>query len=778
MTTRKDHRHRASLDAAVVYIADLYASDALWEYVKTVEDVRISVRSSVPLPNRVQDKSPASAAASLLPTFRGDGAIQNVTVQEVASVLRGFGARKLWDPRFEQGKHLDTLSDTANLVLSSQRGNLLVRSRDFLTANEYKLSNTADEAFIVSTSVVDKLAPPEGFWGNYTRADAKAIGWVVKQNGPDVNMTYIVEVDAKGTIPTSLIKLIQVQAPLCIKHVAETISKNGSLPFIIRGLSPLSHSRRLVITSEWVEPDTNFLKAKIIIPTGKCDFSIAFPTKGKYAHGACIETNIHSLTGTATLTARQVTSREQMQDIVSDAVQCVLQFKIVNFGATVNEVLLTVRPSPPPRLSATRLSVLARLPLFDERPPVFEVDGEPVVEALMSPVDSAVDFGEKQVLETQPPIVEPKPATYVGSIYASRVPMIVDNLLGVMDTCAQTAVQTSASLLVSSYLTATTLMYGTPTSKPNTTEPSSSESVPVPSEQTTLEPPQVSTEQPLMEPLMEPLKDVQPEPPASRVDSAVEFNENQTATTEVDSAVELNENQTTTATATTEPKSLKKRALTQVKSLCKSHTPRFVHRTLDMVDNSLEKATILSVSAVAASYQSATTLVFVAPKPKITTETTSEPKPIVPTTEVKSIYTSYPPRLVHGALDIVDKCMESAILASVSTVAASYQSATTLVFGTPKPTTEVTSEQKAAPTKVQSIYKSHPPRLAHGTLDIIDSCLETATKLSVTVLETSYRSAATMLFGAKKKTPETQPKSPEEQQRDDQLYNLILEQVL
>ncbi|KAJ3235279.1 hypothetical protein HDU78_005277 [Chytriomyces hyalinus] len=769
MTTRKDHRHRAALDAALVYIADLYASDALWDYVKTVEDVRISVRSSVPLPNRVQDKSPASAAASLLPTFRGDGAIQNVTVQEVASVLRGFGARKLWDPRFEQGKLLDTLSDTANLVLSSQRGNLLVRSRDFLTANVYQLSNTADEAFIVSTSVVDKLAPPEGFWGNYTRADAKAIGWVLKQNGPDVNMTYIVEVDAKGTIPTSLIKIIQVQAPLCIKHVAETISKNGALPYIVRGLSQLSHSRRLVITSEWVEPDTNVLKAKIAIPTGKCDFSIAFPTKGKYAHGACIETNAHSLTGTATLTVRQVTSREQMQDIVSDAVQCVLQFKVVNFSASVNEILLTVRPSPPPRLSATRLSALARLPLFDARAPVFEVDGEPVVEALMSPVDSAVDFGEKQVLETQPPIVETKAGTYVGSIYASRVPMIVDNLLGVMDTCVETAVQTSASLLVSSYLTATTLMYGTPTSKPKISELSSSEPLPAPSEQTTLEPPQVSTEQTLMEPL----KDTQPEPPSSRVDSAVEFNENQTATTDVDSAVELNENQTTTTTATTEPKSLKKRVLSQVKSLYKSYTP-------SMVDKYLEKATILSVSAVEASYQSATTLVFGTPKPKITTETTSEPEPVAPNTEVKSIYTSYPPRLVHGALDMVDKGMETAILASVSTVAASYESATTLVFGTPKPkpATEVTSEQKAAPTIVKSIYKSHPPRLVHGTVDIIDSCLETATKLSVTVLDTSYRSAATLLFGTKKKTPETQPKSPEEQQRDDQLYNLIMEQVL
>ncbi|KAJ3232413.1 hypothetical protein HDU81_003005 [Chytriomyces hyalinus] len=714
MTTRNDHRHRASLDTALVYIADLYTTDALWEYVKTVDGIRISGRSAVPLPNRVQDKSSPSAAAFLLPTFRGDGVIQNATVQEVASVLRGFGARKLWDPRFETGSLLETLSDTANLVLSSQIGNLIVRSRDFLTANVYQLSNTADEAMIVSTSVIDALSKPEGIFGKYVRADAKAIGWVLKQNGPDVNVTYIVEVDAKGFIPSSLIRLIQVQAPLCIKRVADTLAKHGALPYIIRGLSQLSPSRRLKITSEWVEPETHFFKAKIMIPTGKCDFSIAFPSTGKYAHGASIKTNAHSLVGTATLTVRQVTSREQMQDIVSEAAQCVLQFKAVNFGASVNEVSLTVRPTQPPRLSAARLSALMGVTLFDVKPtvPVFEVDGEPVVEALISPVDSAVDIVEKvKVVETiQPPSV-PVPATYVGSIYTSRVPLIVDNLLGVMDTCVETAVQKTASLAVSSYLTATTLLYGTPTSKPKAPEPlSSSESEPVPSEETTLESPKVPAEQTPEEPL----KDARPEPPASPVDSAIEFNENQTPSTDADSAVELNENQTPITTTPTEPTSLPRRVITRVKSVYKSHAPRLVHGTLDIVDSCLETTTKTSVSVIEKSYRSAATMLFGAPKPKNTTETSSD-------------------------------------------------------------------EQKAAApsaTKITSIYKSYPPRLVHSTLDVVNTCLETATKMSVSVLETSYRSAATLMFGSQSHTHKSQPKTPEEQQADDQLYNLILEQVL
>ncbi|KAJ3287619.1 hypothetical protein HDU79_005539, partial [Rhizoclosmatium sp. JEL0117] len=195
MPTRgKTHRHRLAIETAVKYFKELYNDTECWKKVSTINGIDISKKD---LSRDLQ----SSYGASLLPAFRGDGIIENITVQEVASVLRGFGARKLWDPRFEQGKLLETLSETENLYLSSQKGNLIVRSRDFLTANVYTLENTADEAIVVSTSVVDSLAPPEGYWGNYVRAEAKALGWMLRQEGRNVAATYIVEVDVKGQIP-------------------------------------------------------------------------------------------------------------------------------------------------------------------------------------------------------------------------------------------------------------------------------------------------------------------------------------------------------------------------------------------------------------------------------------------------------------------------------------------------------------------------------------------------------------------------------------------------
>ncbi|KAI9315432.1 hypothetical protein BDR26DRAFT_905823 [Obelidium mucronatum] len=135
--TTKPHRHHKALQDAASYIRQLFCESSYWTQVKTINGIRISMKPAVQPIRDLQSASTTAAETSLLPTFRGDGVIKDITVQEVASVLRGFGARKLWDPRFERGKLLETLSDTENLVLSSQKGNLIVRSRDFVTANAY-----------------------------------------------------------------------------------------------------------------------------------------------------------------------------------------------------------------------------------------------------------------------------------------------------------------------------------------------------------------------------------------------------------------------------------------------------------------------------------------------------------------------------------------------------------------------------------------------------------------------------------------------------------------
>ncbi|KAJ3020244.1 UNVERIFIED_CONTAM: hypothetical protein HDU68_010270 [Siphonaria sp. JEL0065] len=367
--------------------------------------------------------------SSLLPTFRGDGIIKDVTVQEVASVLRGFGARKLWDPRFEHGKLLETLSDTANLVLSSQRGNLIVRSRDFVTANIYQLENTADEAVVVSTSVKDSLAPAEGFWGNYVRAEAKAIGWLLKQEGKNVAVTYIVEVDVKGQIPQSLIKLIQVQAPLCIQNVSEAIQKHGTLPFVILGPSQFSPSERLQIKSEWVEPGTNVYTVRVSIPPGKSNFSISMPVKGKYSAGTCMETT--NLGGIKVI-AEQTRRRSVLDQVVGSA----------------TEVTLRVKPYVDVH---RRFGVPAIVGSAVTKDSVFELNGERIDEDAASPVDSAVGLDEKFELAVQRYTVAP------------GQPPMADMIMGIIDTTWDMLMEYSTDTIVSGYVYWSTFLYGVPT---------------------------------------------------------------------------------------------------------------------------------------------------------------------------------------------------------------------------------------------------------------------------------------------------------------------------
>ncbi|KAI8614813.1 hypothetical protein BC830DRAFT_1125581 [Chytriomyces sp. MP71] len=490
MAGNRDHRHTAALVRAVTYIRDLAQDPNCWKRVKTLDGIEISVRDA--------DAAAAQKGGGQLPSFRGDGVIRNVTVQEMASLLRGFGARKQWDPRFEQGKLLDTLNATDNLVLSSQRGNLLVRSRDFVTANTYVLDNVASEALVVSASVLDALAPPHAensFWGGaYVRAEANAIGWILRQEGRDVKVTYIVEVDVKGAIPTSLIKLIQVQAPLCINNVAQALARQGTLPFVLRGLGPFGPSIGSALGSEWVDPDAGCIfNTRVTVPAGcKANFCIAFPAKGRYVLGASIETNKRELCGEdgeVYVSVQKFTSRARFQGVVSESTQCLLQFKVHNTAATPKELVLKVRPyGTGSRFSVTRLSVLGSVGAARKAEAIYEIDNERVDDELSSPVDSAVGMDDKESVMEAAATTPMSSMTLIGrrdsdsisngattsssyfapssvyfsaaSSYFSDAPKVVENVMGIVDTVWETAVDTTANAILSSYVTMTSLLYG------------------------------------------------------------------------------------------------------------------------------------------------------------------------------------------------------------------------------------------------------------------------------------------------------------------------------
>ncbi|KAJ3062952.1 hypothetical protein HDU98_001219 [Podochytrium sp. JEL0797] len=439
------HRHKNAISNAQEYIRSIFDDPTCWKQVNAIDGVKISVKQE---PQNTQQPQ----SNSQLPTFRGDGVIQNSTVQEVLSVLRGFGARATWDPRFEKGKLLETLSDTENLYLSSQSGNLLVRSRDFVTANGCVLENSADEALLVSVSVEDALAPPEGFFGSYVRADAKAIAWILKQEGNNVGITYIVEVDVKGQIPRSLIQLIQVQAPLCIRNVSESIQKNGTLPFVVFGLSPFSKSHRLAIRNEWIDPDTAHYTITATVPPKNSNLTIAMPVKGKYALGGGIE--ILKISG-ITMQARQISSRAEMAGVVGDMTGTMIQIQFVSTLLAGQDVQIFVKPYTH-KLSKriSRLSVSLRGAAsggVECNEPIYEMNGERVVEAIQSPVDSAIGgMDELEVKSERKPRVTHQLAPMLKKAQES------------LDQKWAVAVEATTNLVVQGYGFATSLWYGKP----------------------------------------------------------------------------------------------------------------------------------------------------------------------------------------------------------------------------------------------------------------------------------------------------------------------------
>jgi hypothetical protein len=117
---------------------------------------------------------------------------------------------------------LEYLSAEDTLVLSCQKGVFPVSPREFLTVNSYRVSE--DEIKILSTSVEDAKAPLSSFGRGFTSPDyvrgkVNVTGWIIKPMSGGVHVTYIVDVDVKGTIPQMLIEKIQVQTPLCILNI-------------------------------------------------------------------------------------------------------------------------------------------------------------------------------------------------------------------------------------------------------------------------------------------------------------------------------------------------------------------------------------------------------------------------------------------------------------------------------------------------------------------------------------------------------------------------------
>ncbi|KAI9090451.1 hypothetical protein DFS34DRAFT_718741, partial [Phlyctochytrium arcticum] len=181
-------------------------------------------------------------AGAQMPMVRGDATLRgNFSAQEVLSVIRSSAARKFWDARFEDGKVLVNYNLDESLAYSQQKGTFPVSGRDFVTTNIIKhpdANSDTDEVdgasgaiFFASTSVVDQVAPLDS---KRVRAHLTLAGWIIRPIEDGLFISYIVQVDVKGSVPSSIIKMVQTQTPLCIARVLEYLETKSFPPFIVR----------------------------------------------------------------------------------------------------------------------------------------------------------------------------------------------------------------------------------------------------------------------------------------------------------------------------------------------------------------------------------------------------------------------------------------------------------------------------------------------------------------------------------------------------------------
>jgi len=167
--------------------------------------------------------------SSPLPLVRGVGVIKNATPLQLLPIISLPGARVEWDARLEEGHVLEKYARRKQEFYSIQRGAFMVQQRDFVGVQETLL---ADDGTIemYQTSIIDDQKAPAS--SGKTRGHLSVAGWLIKPVGADTEVTYVIKVDPKGSLPSWLVSAIMNESPLLIAKIREYFEGTGYPPLI------------------------------------------------------------------------------------------------------------------------------------------------------------------------------------------------------------------------------------------------------------------------------------------------------------------------------------------------------------------------------------------------------------------------------------------------------------------------------------------------------------------------------------------------------------------
>jgi hypothetical protein len=129
----------------------------------------------------------------------------------------------LGDQRFEGGHTLEWYNPNEQLSHTFQKGQFPVSGRDFVILKS-TIRESSHRMIFLSTSVDEAHFKADN---KRVRADLSLAAFVIEKVEGGAMLTYIVDVDPKGSIPSALIKLVAVQTPLCVAEVRRYLETYG-----------------------------------------------------------------------------------------------------------------------------------------------------------------------------------------------------------------------------------------------------------------------------------------------------------------------------------------------------------------------------------------------------------------------------------------------------------------------------------------------------------------------------------------------------------------------
>ncbi|KAF9199599.1 hypothetical protein BGZ49_010253 [Haplosporangium sp. Z 27] len=189
-----------------------------------------------------------------LPMLRGEGVITGGwTVEQINAVIESSGCRQIWDERFENMSIAETFNANEYLFHISLQGIGSLTGRDLAGVTIIDRDPQTSALYNVSTSVLDSTIPEDP---GRIRALLELSGWSLRPifdghgNTLSVNVTFVIQIDIRGTPSNSLIKSLTASMMTAVPRLNHFINKSGYPPYA----SQISGTRLL----DTFDPKTGF----------------------------------------------------------------------------------------------------------------------------------------------------------------------------------------------------------------------------------------------------------------------------------------------------------------------------------------------------------------------------------------------------------------------------------------------------------------------------------------------------------------------------------------